>query len=73
MRPIRVRRRSLKEMIAAVKELENRGFDCVKPIERIYKNNKDFIYNENKNIKGGYKFAGMEEHVRFECWMKKVD
>ncbi|WP_242224542.1 hypothetical protein [Bacillus cereus group sp. BfR-BA-01380] len=63
----------MKEMISAIRDLEKRGFDCVKPIERIYKNKKDFLYNENKNIKGGYTFAGMEEYVRYECWMKKVD
>lgn len=73
MIPIRVKRGSKKELIKAVRELEKRGFDYVTPIKAVYKTTKDFVYSENKNIKGGYKCYGMEEYVSYECWMKKVN
>ncbi|PGH85790.1 hypothetical protein CN899_08105 [Bacillus thuringiensis] len=73
MIPIRVKRGSMKEILKAVRELESRGFDYVTQIKPVYRITKDFVYNENKNIKGGYKFYGMEEYVSYECWMRKVD
>ncbi|MGW6193991.1 hypothetical protein ACWFRC_25790 [Bacillus cereus] len=73
MIPIRVKRGSMKEILKAVRDLESRGFDYVTKIKPVYKTTKDYVYNENKNIKGGYKFNGMEEYVSYECWMKKVN
>ncbi|PFZ08411.1 hypothetical protein COL60_16420 [Bacillus pseudomycoides] len=70
---VTVKRGSMKSILQAVRDLEARGYDYVTPIRPVYKTRKDFLYNENKNIKGGYKFGGMEEYVSYECCMKKVN
>lgn len=73
MRPIRVRGENLIKTLKRVKELEAKGYECAKPYEKIYQTRKDYLFSEHKNIKGGYKFAGMEERVIYEFWMRKVN
>lgn len=68
-----VRRGTMTEMLKAVRDLENRGYDYITPIKKVYRAEKTF-YNDGK-FKGNDKirFTGMEDRASYECWMKKVN
>ncbi|AMR06383.1 hypothetical protein AXW78_29225 (plasmid) [Bacillus thuringiensis] len=73
LKPIRIRSTNLIKALRRVRELEDKGYECVKPYEKIFQTRKDYLYSEHKNIKGGYRFAGVEERLIYEFWLKKVN
>ncbi|MEK4711102.1 hypothetical protein [Bacillus sp. FSL R10-2780] len=68
-----VRRGSMTEMLKAVRDLEARGYDYITPIKRVYRADKTYHYEGKFRGNNKIRFAGMEDLVSYECWMKKVN
>lgn len=70
---IPVRRGTMTEMLKAVRDLEKRGYDYITPIKKVYRAEKIFYHDGKFKGKDKIRFTGMDDHVSYECWMKKVN
>lgn len=68
---VTLKRYRLSEMVRAVKEKEEQGFECVAPIQKIRNMKKvwDYRYGDD-DFKG---FGGVDEHTFYFVKMRKVD
>jgi hypothetical protein len=68
---VHIRRHRLSEMIRAVREKEEQGFQCVAPIQKIRNTKKlwEYRYGDD-DFKG---FNGVDEHTFYFVKMRKVD
>ncbi|MFV0977028.1 hypothetical protein JK627_24110 [Bacillus paranthracis] len=73
-KPIPVRGYNLTKLLKRVRELEQDGYEHVKPYQKIYKQRKSFDYDMSRNFgNGGYKFNGYTDTVEYLFVMKKVN
>ncbi|TYR75551.1 hypothetical protein FZC79_10290 [Rossellomorea vietnamensis] len=70
---IRVKRLRKIECYRAIKELEERGFECIKPITSYSVIKKDYKYKNDARYDGKYFFDGYNEIKGFYAIMRKID
>lgn len=71
--PIPVRGYDLTKLLKRVKELEEDGYEHVRPYQKIYKQKKSFDYDMSRNFgNGSYKFNGYTDTVEYLFVMRKV-
>ena len=76
-RLIHLKRARIREIYKAVKELEDRGYECVKPIKKYYFCGKKF--NDEPHLLNGITYVKKKhfidsyETVYYEVYMKKVE
>jgi hypothetical protein len=72
-----VQRKSKIELVRAVQDLENRGYECVCPIQPESTIHKTWIYKEKglkQNDKRAYnRFNEVLEHTIYKTKMRKVE
>ena len=65
-----IRRATLSDTLRAVRELEQKGWECSCPIRKIPKWRKNWEWNEKNEFRN---FRGVDEHITYFVKMRKVD
>ncbi|MBO1583013.1 hypothetical protein [Bacillus sp. XF8] len=72
MKPIPLKGTHLGKLLRRVKDLENRGYEHVRPYQIHEKICADFDYKGNKSFgKGGYNFSGYDMKTEYSFLMRK--
>ncbi|WP_313771954.1 hypothetical protein [Bacillus bingmayongensis] len=70
--PIPIKGYNLSKLLKRVRELENKGYEHVKPYQKLYKQRKSFDYDMSRNFgNGGFKFNGYTDTVEYLFVMRK--
>lgn len=70
--PIPIRGHDLIKLLERVQQLEEQGYEHVKPYQKVRKNRKHYNYDMNGNFgKGRYSFIGHEEKIEYLFVMRK--
>ncbi|EJR51776.1 hypothetical protein IIO_06186 [Bacillus cereus VD115] len=77
METVTIHRYRYKEIIKAVREKEDAGYDYVTPIRKVYKAGKDYKNVKQKvhglSKKKSWVYTGQSDEFSYMCVMRKVD